>query len=75
MTNISTTDRSLSLRGGRSLPDEAIFSNESEDCFAPAGLAMTKGATAEETMTTEATTKGAMAGLSGHAMTKKGGGL
>ena len=43
MTNISTTNRPLSLRGGRFLPDEAIFSNVSEDCFAPAGLAMTKG--------------------------------
>jgi len=42
MTNISTTDRSLSLRGGRSLPDEAIFSTVAEDCFASAGLAMTK---------------------------------
>jgi hypothetical protein len=31
----------MSLRGGRSLPDEAIFSYVSEDCFAPAGLAMT----------------------------------
>ena len=39
MTNISTTDRSLSLREGRSLPDEAIFSNVTVDCFAPAGLA------------------------------------
>jgi hypothetical protein len=36
---------------------------------------MTKGAMAEETMTKGATTKGAMAGLSGHAITKKGGGL
>jgi len=41
------------------LPDEAIFSNESEDCFAPAGLAMTKGAKTEETMGKGAMTKGA----------------
>ncbi len=26
------------------MPDEAIFSNMSEDCFALPGLAMTKGA-------------------------------
>jgi len=51
MTNTSTTDRSLSLRGGCSLPDKAIFSTLSVDCFAPAGLAMTKGAMAEEAMT------------------------
>ena len=85
MMSISATDRSLSFRGGHSLPDEAIFSNVTEDCFAPAGLAMTKGAKTEETMgkgamtkgtmKKGATTKGAMAGLSGHAMTKKGGGL
>jgi len=31
----------MSLRGGRSLPDEAIFYNVAEDCFAPTGLAMT----------------------------------
>jgi hypothetical protein len=75
----------MSLRGGRFLPDEAIFSNVAEDCFAPAGLAMTKGAKTEETMgkgamtkgtmKKGATTKGAMAGLSGHAMLKKGGSL
>jgi hypothetical protein len=42
------------------LPDEAIFSSEAEDCFAPAGLAMTKGATTEETMSKGAITKGIM---------------
>ncbi len=67
------------------MPNEAIFSNVTEDCFAPAGLAMTKGAKTEETMgkgamtkgtmKKGATTKGAMAGLSGHAMLKKGGSL
>ena len=45
--SISATDRLLSLRRVRSLPDEAIFSAEVGDCFAPAGfdpngLAMTK---------------------------------
>jgi len=39
MTSILATDRSLSLRGGRSLPDEAIFSTMAEDCFTPVGLA------------------------------------
>ncbi len=34
----------MSLRGGCILPDEAIFSYVSEDCFAPAGLAMTGNA-------------------------------
>ena len=73
----------MSLRG-RSVP-EAISSPSAEDCFAPAGLAMTKGAKTEETMgkgamtkgtmKKGATTKGAMAGLAGHAITKKGGGL
>ena len=29
----------FSLRGGRSLPDEAMFPNVAEDCFAPPGLA------------------------------------
>ncbi len=29
----------MSLRGGRSLPDEAILPSESKDCFTPAGLA------------------------------------
>jgi hypothetical protein len=58
----------MSLRGGRSLPDEAIFSNVLEDCFAPAGLAMTKGA-----MTIGAMTKGAMTGVSDHETTKKSG--
>jgi len=42
MTNISAIDRSLSLREGRTLPDEAIFSNMSKDCFTHAGFAMTK---------------------------------
>jgi pentapeptide MXKDX repeat protein len=50
----------MTLQGGRSLPNEAIFSNESEDCFAPAGLAMTKGATTEETMGKGAMTKETM---------------
>ena len=31
----------MTLRGGRSLPDEAIFYYVAEDCFAPTGLAMT----------------------------------
>ena len=39
MMNILMTN--MSLRGGCILPDEAIFSYVSEDCFAPAGLAMT----------------------------------
>ena len=38
MKSISATDRSLSLRGGRSLPDEAIFSTVAEDCLAPLGF-------------------------------------
>ena len=42
MMNILMTN--MSLRGGRSLPDEAIFSYASEDCFAPTGLAMTGNA-------------------------------
>jgi len=42
MTNISAIDRSLSLREGRTLPDEAIFSNMPKDCFTPPGFAMTK---------------------------------
>ncbi len=76
MMNISTTNRSLSLRGGRSLPDEAIFSNVTEDCFAPAGLAMTKGALTIGAMTKGALTKGAMTigamtGVSDHETTKK----
>ena len=43
-TSISATDQLLSLRRGRSLPDEAIFSNLAEDCFTPTGFAMTKEA-------------------------------
>ncbi len=42
------------------MPDEAIFSNVTEDCFAPAGLAMTKGAKTEETMGKGAMTKGTL---------------
>ena len=41
-TGISATDQLLSLRRGRYLPDEAIFSNLAEDCFTPTGFAMTK---------------------------------
>jgi len=37
----SENARSLSLQGGCSLPDEAIFSNMAEDCFAPTALAVT----------------------------------
>jgi hypothetical protein len=50
----------MSLRGGRFLSDEAIFSNVLEDCFAPAGLAMTKGAMTIGAMTKGALTIGAM---------------
>jgi len=32
----------LLLRGGCSLPDEAILPTVSEDCFTPVGFAMTK---------------------------------
>jgi len=41
-TSISATDQLLSLRRGRLLPDEAIFSKMAEDCFTPTGFAMTK---------------------------------
>jgi len=41
------------MRGGRSLPDEAIFSNVAENRLAPAGLALTN-----ETITKEAMLKG-----------------
>ena len=50
-TNISATDRLLLLQGVRSLPDEAIFSNMSEDCFTPTGFAMTKEAISKGVMT------------------------
>ena len=73
----------MSLRGGRSLPDEAIFSNVPEDCFAPAGLAMTNaemtkgemtiGAMIKGAMTKGAIIVGAMTGVSDHETTKKGG--
>jgi len=33
------------------LPDEAIFSNMSEDCFTPTGFAMTKEAISKGVMT------------------------
>ena len=46
MTSISATDRSLSSRGGLSLPDEAISSTVAEDCLplrsSPKRLAITK---------------------------------
>ena len=50
-TNISANDRLLLLQGVRSLPDEAIFSNMSEDCFTPTGFAMTKEAISKGVMT------------------------
>ena len=50
-TSISATDQLLSLRRGRSLPDEAIFSNLAEDCFTPTGFAMTKEAISKGVMT------------------------
>ena len=48
----SENARSLSLHGGRSLPDEAIFSTVAEDCFAPTALAKTKWAVRPAVKTT-----------------------
>jgi len=57
----------MSLRGGCTLPDEAIFSYVSEDCFAPAGLAMTGNAA----LAMKGFTALAMTGFATLAMTKE----
>ena len=57
------------------MPDEAIFSYVSEDCFAPAGLAMTGNAALEMTGFTVLAMTGlavlAMKGFAALAMTKE----
>jgi hypothetical protein len=50
-TNISATDRLLLLQGVGSLPDKAICSIVSEDCFTPTAFAMTKEAISKGVMT------------------------